>query len=138
MTGDLGWVDEKGYLRITGRKKDVIVRGGHNIYPAKIEAVAGTHAAIQRVAAVPVPDPRLGERVCLAVMFWPGKAATPEDILAYLDRAGLSKYDMPEFFLRVEEIPLTPSGKMRKRDVVDWIADGSAKPHPIRFQAKLG
>ena len=138
MTGDLGWVDEKGYLRITGRKKDVIIRGGHNIFPAKIEALAGTHDAIQRVAAVPVPDPRLGERVCLAVMFRPGKAVTPEDILTHLDRAGLSKYDMPEFFLKVDEIPLTASGKMRKRDVVDWIADGTVKPAAIRFQAKAG
>jgi acyl-CoA synthetase (AMP-forming)/AMP-acid ligase II len=138
MTGDLGWVDEKGYLRITGRKKDVIIRGGHNIFPAKIEALAATHAAVQRVAAVPVPDQRLGERVCLAVMFQPGKSATAEEILAHLDQAGLSKYDMPEFFLKVDEIPLTASGKMRKRDVVDWVADGSVRPEPIRFRAKAG
>jgi acyl-CoA synthetase (AMP-forming)/AMP-acid ligase II len=138
MTGDLGWVDESGYLRITGRKKDVIIRGGHNIYPAKIEALAGTHDAIQRVVAVPVPDQRLGERVCLAVMFRDGKAATPQDILVHLDRAGLSKYDMPEFFLEVVEIPLTASGKVRKRDVIDWIADGTVKPEAIRFEAKAG
>jgi acyl-CoA synthetase (AMP-forming)/AMP-acid ligase II len=132
MTGDLGWVDENGYLRITGRKKDVIIRGGRNIYPAKIETLAETHNAIQRVAAVPVPDQRLGERVCLAVMFRPGKAASAEDILKHLHDAGLSKYDMPEFFLQIEELPLTPSGKMRKRDIVDWIADGRAKPTTIR------
>jgi acyl-CoA synthetase len=71
-------------------------------------------------------------------MFRPGKTATIEGILAHLDQAGLSKYDMPEFFLKVDEIPLTASGKMRKRDVVDWIADGSVKPQPIRFQAKAG
>src|SRR6202030_4185012 len=75
MTGDLGWLDENGYLRVTGRTKDVIIRGGHNIYPARIEALAATHGAVARVAAVPVPDRRLGERVCLAVMFRPGKAA---------------------------------------------------------------
>jgi acyl-CoA synthetase (AMP-forming)/AMP-acid ligase II len=138
MTGDLGWVDENGYLRITGRKKDVIIRGGHNIYPAKIEALAETHPAILRAAAVPVSDQRLGERVCLAVMFRPGKIATAEDILAQLDDAGLSKYDMPEFFLKVDEIPLTASGKVRKRDIVDWIADGSAKPTAIRWQTKAG
>ena len=138
LTGDLGWVDENGYLRITGRKKDVIIRGGHNIFPAKIEALAATHAAVQRVAVVPVPDPRLGERVCLVVMFRPDKTASVEEILAHLDQAGLSKYDMPEFFLKVDEIPLTASGKMRKRDVVGWIADGNVKPQPIRFQAKAG
>jgi acyl-CoA synthetase (AMP-forming)/AMP-acid ligase II len=136
MTGDLGWVDEDGYLRITGRKKDVIIRGGHNIYPAKIEALASTHQAIKRVAAVPVPDQRLGERVCLAVMFEPGRQASGEDILNYLDEAGLSKYDMPEFFLEVDEIPLTASGKMRKRDIVDWIAEGRAAPMAIHWQPK--
>ena len=134
MTGDLGWVDENGYLRITGRKKDVIIRGGHNIYPAKIEALASTHHAIQRAAAVPVPDHRLGERVCLAVMFRSGTTASPEEILKHLDEVGLSKYDMPEFFVEVAEIPLTASGKVRKRDVVDWIAEGRAKPVAIRWR----
>jgi acyl-CoA synthetase len=138
MTGDLGWVDENGYLRITGRKKDVIIRGGHNIYPAKIEALAATHDAIQRVAAVPVPDRRLGERVCLAVMVRPGKSVDALEILRHLDDVGLSKYDMPEFFLRVDEIPLTASGKVRKRDVIDWIADGRVTPEAVRFQAKAG
>ena len=138
MTGDLGWVDENGYLRITGRTKDEIIRGGHNIYPARIEALAARHDAVQRVAAVPVPDPRLGERVCLAVMFRPGKAASPDEILKHLDDAGLSKYEMPEFFLELAEIPLTASGKMRKRDIVDWIADGRARPTLIRRQAKAG
>jgi len=134
MTGDLGWVDDNGYLRIAGRKKDVIIRGGHNIYPAKIETLAATHNAIQRVAAVPVPDQRLGERVCLAVTFRPGKAASPEDILKHLHDVGLSKYDMPEFFLQIEELPLTASGKVRKRDIVDWIVDGRAKPTTIRWR----
>ncbi len=138
MTGDLGWVDENGYLRITGRKKDVIIRGGHNIYPARIEALAGTHGLVQRVAAVPVNDQRLGERVCLAVMFQPGKVATPDELLSHLDVEGLSKYDMPEYFLAVDEIPLTASGKVRKRDVLDWIAEGRVKPQPIRWHAKAG
>jgi acyl-CoA synthetase len=138
MTGDLGWVDENGYLRITGRTKDVIVRGGHNIYPARIEALAATHEAVARVVAVPVADQRLGERVCLAVMFRPGKAASPEDILEHLDNGGLSKYEMPEYFLQIDEIPLTASGKVRKRDIVDWIADGRARPSAIRPRAEAG
>jgi acyl-CoA synthetase len=136
MTGDLGWVDENGYLRVTGRKKDVIIRGGHNIYPANIEALAARHDAIKRVVAVPVPDARLGERVCLAVMLHPGKAATADDILHHLDASGLSKYDMPEYFLLVDEIPLTASGKVRKRDVVNWIAEGRVHPAAVRGQTK--
>ena len=136
MTGDLGWVDENGYLRVTGRKKDVIIRGGHNIYPAKIESLSATHHAIKRAAAVPVPDPRLGERVCLAVMFWPGKVVAAEEILKHLNDNGLSKYDMPEFFLELDELPLTASGKVRKLDIVDWITDGRAKPTPIHRHSK--
>ena len=136
MTGDLGWVDENGYLRVTGRKKDVIIRGGHNIYPAKIESLSATHHAIKRAAAVPVPDPRLGERVCLAVMFWPGKVVAAEEILKHLNDNGLSKYDMPEFFLELDELPLTASGKVRKLDIVDWITDGRAKPTPIYRHSK--
>jgi acyl-CoA synthetase (AMP-forming)/AMP-acid ligase II len=138
MTGDLGWVDENGYLRVTGRKKDVIIRGGHNIYPAHIEALASRHAAIKRVVAVPVTDLRLGEKVCLAVMLHPGKNMTADEILHHLDAAGLSKYDMPEYYLEVDEIPLTASGKIRKRDVIDWIAEGRVHPTAIRWQAKAG
>ncbi len=136
MAGDLGWVDELGDLRITGRKKDVIICGGHNIFPAKIEALASAHDAIQRVAAAPIADQRLGEKICLPVMLRRGKQASPDDILKHLDKIGLSKYDIPEYFLELDEIPLTASGKVRKRNVADWIADGRVNPTPIRWQAK--
>jgi acyl-CoA synthetase len=132
MTGDLGWMDERGYLRITGRKKDVIIRGGHNIFPARIEDLAMRHPAVERVAAVPVADARLGEKVCLAVMWRRGARVEPAEMLAHLDAMGLSKYDMPEYLLELDHIPLTPSGKMRKRDIVDWIAEGRAVPEPMR------
>ena len=68
MTGDLGRLDAEGYLRITGRKKDIIIRGGRNIHPAPIEALAMRHAAVEKAAAFPVLDARLGERICLAVV----------------------------------------------------------------------
>jgi acyl-CoA synthetase (AMP-forming)/AMP-acid ligase II len=138
MTGDLGWVDENGYLRVTGRKKDVIIRGGHNIYPAHIEALASRHDAIKRVVAVPIPDPRLGEKVCLVVVLHPGKITTADEILKHLDAAGLSKYDMPEYYLQVDDIPLTASGKIRKRDVIDWIAEGRVRPTAIRWRTEVG
>jgi acyl-CoA synthetase len=136
MTGDLGWMDQNGYLRITGRKKDVIIRGGHNIYPARIEDLAMRHPAVERVAAVPVTDARLGEKVCLAVMWRGGARVEPAEMLAHLDTMGLSKYDMPEYFLDVDHIPLTASGKVRKRDIVDWIAQGRAAPVPVRGAGK--
>jgi acyl-CoA synthetase (AMP-forming)/AMP-acid ligase II len=136
MTGDLGTLDGDGYLRIVGRAKDIIIRGGHNIHPARIEELATRHPAVQRAAAVPVKDARLGEKVCLVVAFRRGERASPAEILAHLDAAGLSKYDMPEYFLQLDEIPLTPNGKMLKRAIVDWIRDGKLTPEPIRFEPK--
>ena len=136
MTGDLGTLDANGYLRISGRSKDIIIRGGHNIHPAHIEEYATRHPAVQRAAAVPVKDARLGEKVCLAVVFRSGQSATPAELLSHLDNAGLSKFDMPEYFIRLDEIPLTPNGKMLKRAIVDWIKEGRVTPEPVRFEAK--
>ncbi|ALM86725.1 hypothetical protein ASB57_03980 [Bordetella sp. N] len=132
MTGDLGRMDAAGYLVITGRKKDLIIRGGHNIYPAKIEGLAMQHPAIARAAVLPVPDDRLGEKVCLAVMFKAGSQCTPEDMLAHLDRAGLSRYDMPEYFIALPEIPLTASGKIYKRDLAEDVRTGKLEVIPVR------
>ena len=136
MTGDLGTLDADGYLRISGRSKDIIIRGGHNIHPARIEELATRHPAVQRAAVVPVKDARLGEKVCLAVVNRQGKSVTPDELLAHLDSAGLSKFDMPEYYLHLDEIPLTPNGKMLKRAIVDWIKEGRVTPEPVRFEAK--
>ena len=91
---------------------------------------------MQRAAAVPVKDARLGEKVCLAVVFRAGKSVAPDELLAHLDAAGLSKFDMPEYFLTLDEIPLTPNGKMLKRAIADDIAQGRVTPLPVRWQAK--
>jgi acyl-CoA synthetase len=136
MTGDLGSLDENGYLRIAGRQKDIIIRGGHNIHPARIEELATRHPAVQRAAAVPVKDTRLGEKVCLAVVPRAGQTVQPDELLTHLDAAGLSKFDMPEYVLTLDEIPLTPNGKMVKRAIVEWIAEGRVTPQPVRWQAK--
>jgi acyl-CoA synthetase len=133
MTGDLGRLDEDGNLRITGRKKDVIIRGGHNIYPAKIEALAGGHPQIALAAAFPVADPRLGERVCLAVVPRDTETIDPQDILRFLDEGGLSKYDMPEYVVFLDTVPLTASGKVIKRDLVASVANGKLEPIRVRF-----
>jgi acyl-CoA synthetase len=135
MTGDLGSIDAQGYLRIAGRTKDIIIRGGHNIHPARVEELATRHPAVQRAAAVPVKDARLGEKVCLAVVLHAGKDLAPADLLTHLDAAGLSKYDMPEYFLQLDEIPLTPNGKMLKQSIVAWIKEGRVTPKPVRFEA---
>jgi acyl-CoA synthetase (AMP-forming)/AMP-acid ligase II len=134
MTGDLGWIDENGYLRVTGRKKDVIIRGGHNIHPARIEALALAHPAVARAAAFPVADARLGEKVCVAVVAKPGMAVSGAALLAHLDAAGLSRFDMPEYFLAVDAIPLTATGKLLKRVLVDQVREGRLRPEPVRWE----
>jgi len=135
MTGDLGRLDAHGYLVITGRKKDLIIRGGHNIYPAKIENLAMQHPSAMRVAALPVPDERLGERVCLAVMLKPGTTCTAQEMLAHLDQAGLSRYDLPEYFVVLPEIPVTASGKIYKRGLGEDIKSGKLVVDPVRAVA---
>ncbi len=134
MTGDLGTLDANGNLRVTGRAKDLIIRGGHNIHPARIEDLAMRHPAVARAAAFPVPDARLGEKACLAIVPAPGTHLADNALLAHLDAAGLSRFDMPEFVLRLEALPLTASGKILKRDLVQRVKDGGLQPTPVRFR----
>jgi acyl-CoA synthetase (AMP-forming)/AMP-acid ligase II len=135
MTGDLGWVDDDGYLRICGRLNDVINRGGNKIYPARIEALALRHAAVERAAAFAVEDARLGEKVCLAVVYRPSIAPTGEAILEYLNAAGLSKFAMPEYLLELDHMKLTPTGKVIKRDLVEGVRQARLRPVPLRKRA---
>jgi acyl-CoA synthetase (AMP-forming)/AMP-acid ligase II len=132
MTGDLGWMDEAGYLRISGRKKDLIIRGGHNIYPVRVEALAMRHDAIDKVAAFPVPDARLGEKVCLAVVLRQGRVLDDAALLAHLGAAGLSRYDMPEYLVYADVLPMTASGKIVKRDLEELVRNGTLQPRPVR------
>jgi acyl-CoA synthetase (AMP-forming)/AMP-acid ligase II len=137
MTGDLGWIDEAGYLHLTGRKKDVIIRGGRNIHPAHVEALALRHEFIEKAAAFAIADARLGERVCLALVARAGTAPDTEAILEHLNAAGLPKYEMPEFILSLPEMPLTASGKLLKRELVRRVAEGELQPTPVRFRSRM-
>jgi acyl-CoA synthetase len=131
LSGDLGSMDADGNLKIEGRLKDLIIRGGHNIYPSRIEALAVSHAGIAKAAAFAVPDERLGEKVCLAIL----GALEADAVLAHLAAAGLSKYDMPEWFLRMDAFPLTPSGKILKRELVAMVERGEVSPQAVRYVA---
>lgn len=131
LSGDLGVLDKDGNLRIEGRLKDLIIRGGHNIQPSHIEAIAVRHKDVDRAAAFPVADDRLGERVCIAVS---GSIGSGE-LLEHLRANGLSKYDMPEYFLRLEEFPLTASGKILKRELVLQVRRGDIQPVFVRGNA---
>jgi acyl-CoA synthetase len=131
LSGDLGSLDRNGNLKIEGRLKDLIIRGGHNIYPVEIEALAQRHAQVEKIAAFPVADERLGEKVCAAVI-GPIDAKT---LLDHLAEQGLSKYDMPEYFVRMSAFPLTASGKILKRELVEMAKRGDIEPLPIRYQS---
>ena len=129
LSGDMGVLDHKGNLKIVGRLKDLIIRGGHNIYPSHIEALALRHPQIEKAAVFAVPDERLGERACIAII----GDIDAKALLVHLDAQGLSKFDMPEYFLRVDAFPLTASGKILKRVLVEQAKDGVITPVPIRL-----
>jgi acyl-CoA synthetase len=129
LSGDLGVLDTAGNLKIEGRLKDLIIRGGHNIYPAEIEALALRHPHVGRCAVFPVADERLGERACLAII---GHVAAAE-LLDHLAAEGLSKFDMPEYFVTLETFPLTASGKILKRELVEMAKRGDLRPEPVRY-----
>lgn len=133
MSGDLGRLDERGNLQIIGRKKDLIIRGGHNIFPSRIENLMLRHPSVVKVAAFPIPDKRLGERVCLAAILREGTQLDADTALEHLDREGLSKFDMPEYFITMNAFPLTASGKILKRELVEWARAGTIVPAPCRW-----
>ena len=132
LSGDLGLLDEAGNLKVSGRLKDLIIRGGHNIHPSTIEALALRHGAVDKAAAFPVADERLGERVCLAIT----GAVAAQDLLQHLDTEGLSIYDMPEYYLNLDAFPLTASGKILKRELILMVERAELSPEPVRFERK--
>lgn len=135
MSGDLGRIDAQGNLAIVGRAKDIIIRGGHNIHPARIEDLAMRHPLVQHAAAVAVPDERLGERVCLVVTAAPGGEPSGDALLDHLHQAGLSRFDMPEYFACMGALPLGPTGKVLKRELAALLREGSIAPAPVRWTA---
>jgi acyl-CoA synthetase len=135
LSGDLGRFDSDGNLEIVGRKKDLIIRGGHNIYPSHIEEYAHRHPGVKKAAAFGVADERLGEKVCLAIIGHDNPPAADE-LLRHLAREGLSKFDMPEYFTVVTEFPMTASGKILKRELAQWVQSGRLQPQPVRYRAE--
>jgi cyclohexanecarboxylate-CoA ligase len=121
-TGDLAYLDEAGSLRITGRAKDIIIRGGENIPVADVEAVLYEHPSVVDIAIVAYPDERLGERACAVVV--PAGDLTLADLTAYLDRAGMAKTYWPERLELRTEMPRTLSGKIQKFRLRDDLATG--------------
>ena len=112
-TGDLGIMDENGYFKITGRLKDMIIRGGENVYPREIEEFLYTHPLIKDVQVIGVPSLKYGEEVLAFVQVRPGASLTKEEVQAYcVDK--IAKYKIPSYVLFIDSYPTTASGKIQK------------------------
>jgi acyl-CoA synthetase len=114
LTGDLATLDADGVLRVVGRTGDFIIRGGKNVSaPAVEEAVAG-HPAVALAAAVAMPDPRFGERVCVYALLRPGRSLSLETLTSHLRESGVSPETWPERLEVVDELPRSSGGKIHK------------------------
>ena len=123
FTGDLGFVDEQGYLHLSGRKKDMINRGGTKIFPKEIEDLLHEHPAILRAAVIGMPDARLGERVCACVELKPGATLTLDEVKVFLEGKRVMKHNVPERLEVMAALPQTPTGKVQKEPLVRAVAD---------------
>ena len=112
-TGDLATLDADGYCNIVGRIKDMVIRGGENIYPREIEEYLYRHPAIQDVQVFGVPDQRFGEELCAWIKLRAGQAATPDEIKAFC-KDQIAHYKVPRYIKFVDEFPMTVTGKMQK------------------------
>lgn len=122
-TGDEARMDGDGYIRITGRIKDLVIRGGVNISPAEIESVLFSHPKIVNAAIVGMPDPRLGERICVFVIFADGKTMDIDEICRWMAEAGVSKTKWPERLEALPAFPMTAAGKIQKFRLREIIAE---------------
>ena len=129
MTGDIGVLDADGYLAITDRKKDIIIRGGENVSAQEVEELLARMPDVAEVAVVAAPDHRLGEVACVYFRMQPGAAAPTLDAMrAFLENAGLARQKWPEHVRSIEEFPRTPSGKIQKFVLRQQLRDAAAQP----------
>ena len=112
-TGDLATMDEQGYVNIVGRLKDMIIRGGENVYPREIEEFLYRHPKVQDVQVIGVPDPRYGEAVCAWIKLHAGQSATDEEIRTFC-QGQIAHYKIPRYIEFVPEFPMTITGKIQK------------------------
>lgn len=116
LTGDIGLMDEDGYLYLLDRKDDMIISGGENVYPARVEEVLCGHPAVKEAAVVGLPDEKWGERVVAAVSLWPGASVTEEELIEFC-RPRLAGYERPKAIFILPDLPKSPAGKILRREV---------------------
>jgi long-chain acyl-CoA synthetase len=115
-TGDLARIDEDGYFFIVDRKKELIIRGGYNVYPREIEEALHEHPAVAEVAVVGIPHDSLGEEVGAAVALKPGATATPDELRAFA-KGRVAAYKYPRHVWLVDQLPKGPTGKILRREI---------------------
>ncbi len=121
-TGDLGqYADKEGNVRIAGRKKEIVNRGGKKYFPREIEELLYQHPKIMQAAIVGAPDPRLGEKNCLCAIIKPGVSLTLDEVVAFL-RGRVADYKLPEALVVMNDFPMTPTGKIRRPELVKRVA----------------
>jgi long-chain acyl-CoA synthetase len=123
-TGDVGRVDEDGYFYIVDRTKDLIIRGGYNVYPREIEEVLYEHPAVAEAAVIGIPHNLLGEEVGAAVALQEGESAEPDELRDYV-KARVAAYKYPRQIWLVDELPKGPTGKVQKRDITVPTSEGT-------------
>ena len=120
-TGDLAVMNEMDHVRITGRTKDIINRGGVKLNPSDVEALVDQHEAVLQSAIVPMSDPILGERACCCIVLKPGETLSLEALCAWLQSKGISKSKWPERLVSIAEMPMTPTRKIIKGALIELI-----------------
>jgi long-chain acyl-CoA synthetase len=115
-TGDMGRVDEDGYFYVVDRKKELIIRGGYNVYPREVEEVLYEHPAVREAAVLGVPHDEYGEEVAAAVALKDGAHATPEELRDYV-KGQVAAYKYPRVVWLVDDLPKGPTGKILKREI---------------------
>jgi cyclohexanecarboxylate-CoA ligase len=118
-TGDIGRLDAEGYLTITDRKKEIVIRGGENIASKEVEDLLAMHPAVMEAAVVGQPDERYGERVAAFVQLRPGAQLDLDEVRRHFAAIGVAKQKTPERLEQIDELPRTPSGKVRKVELRD-------------------
>lgn len=129
LSGDLGMVDEDGFIHLVGRRKDVIIRSGSNVYPREVEDRLRTHPAVDEAAVVGLPDPVLGEAICACVIPLEGAIVDEEDLRDWC-RGTLSDDKVPDRVRLLDRFPRTPTGEVRKVELVRWVRDSAVPADP--------
>lgn len=125
-TGDMGWMDEDGFVFVVDRKKELIIRGGYNVYPREVEEVIAAHPAVSEVAVVGRPHPRHGQEIVAVISARPGTSVTSEEIVEHAKRS-LAAYKYPREVHVVGNLPKTATGKILKREIARDVTAGTTQ-----------